>query len=119
MDYVHSGALGEIRTVKAWAYMDWIKSIAKKSDAGTKRRRLRYVARAGAAACVQPKSIALQLPLVLGLRRRLDDGLGSASHRHRRLGYANKVPTQSHVVWRQFRISQQCYGNAGHAASHL
>jgi len=33
MDYVHSGALGEIRTVKAWAYMDWIKSIPKKPDA--------------------------------------------------------------------------------------
>jgi predicted dehydrogenase len=33
MDYVHSGALGEIRTVKAWAYMDWIKSIPKRPDA--------------------------------------------------------------------------------------
>jgi predicted dehydrogenase len=32
MDYVHSGKLGEIRTVKAWAYMDWIKSIPKKPD---------------------------------------------------------------------------------------
>ncbi|MCZ6459335.1 MAG: Gfo/Idh/MocA family oxidoreductase [Gammaproteobacteria bacterium] len=35
MDYVHSGQLGEIRTVKAWAYMDWIKSIPVKPDAAT------------------------------------------------------------------------------------
>lgn len=33
MDYVHSGVLGEIRTVKAWAYMDWIKNIEVLPDA--------------------------------------------------------------------------------------
>lgn len=32
MDYVQSGKLGEIRTVKAWAYMDWIKSIPVQPD---------------------------------------------------------------------------------------
>jgi predicted dehydrogenase len=32
MAYVHSGQLGEIRTVKAWAYMDWIRSIPRKPD---------------------------------------------------------------------------------------
>ena len=32
MDFVHSGQLGEIRTVKAWAYMDWIKSIPVRPD---------------------------------------------------------------------------------------
>jgi predicted dehydrogenase len=32
MDYVHSGQLGEIRTVKAWAYLQWIKSIPKQPD---------------------------------------------------------------------------------------
>jgi|TARA_Y100000310_G_scaffold341105_1_gene439167 predicted dehydrogenase len=33
MDFVHSGQLGEIRTVKSWAYMDWIKSIPVRPDA--------------------------------------------------------------------------------------
>ncbi len=33
MDYVHSGKLGEIRTVKAWAYMDWLKAIDRLPDA--------------------------------------------------------------------------------------
>jgi len=32
MDYVHSGQLGEIRTVKSWAYMDWMKSIPVRPD---------------------------------------------------------------------------------------
>lgn len=32
MDYVHSGALGEIRTVKAWAYLDRLKVVEKKPD---------------------------------------------------------------------------------------
>ena len=32
IDYVHSGALGQIRTVKAWAYMDWLKSIPVRPD---------------------------------------------------------------------------------------
>jgi predicted dehydrogenase len=32
MDYVQSGNLGEIRTVKSWAYMDWIKSIPVKPN---------------------------------------------------------------------------------------
>jgi predicted dehydrogenase len=32
IDYVHSGVLGKIRTVKAWAYMDWLKSIPIKPD---------------------------------------------------------------------------------------
>ncbi len=33
MNYVHSGALGEIRTVKAWAYINWARNIQKKPDA--------------------------------------------------------------------------------------
>ncbi|MAD91659.1 MAG: oxidoreductase [Gammaproteobacteria bacterium] len=32
IEYVHSGILGKIRTVKAWAYMDWLKSIPIKPD---------------------------------------------------------------------------------------
>ncbi|MDP6375456.1 MAG: Gfo/Idh/MocA family oxidoreductase [Pseudomonadales bacterium] len=32
MDYVHSGSLGEIRAVRAWAYMDWLKNIPRKPD---------------------------------------------------------------------------------------
>jgi len=32
MEYVHSGALGEIRTVKAWAYMKWFKIVERKPD---------------------------------------------------------------------------------------
>ncbi|HJN49325.1 MAG: Gfo/Idh/MocA family oxidoreductase [Pseudomonadales bacterium] len=33
MNFVHSGQLGAIRTVKSWAYMDWIKSIPVRADA--------------------------------------------------------------------------------------
>ena len=33
IDFVHSGQLGEIRTVKAWAYMDWLKNIEPIADA--------------------------------------------------------------------------------------
>tara|TARA_X000000950_G_scaffold283505_1_gene384467 strand:+ start:780 stop:2129 length:1350 start_codon:yes stop_codon:yes gene_type:complete len=32
MRYVQSGQLGQIRTVKAWAYMDWLKSIPKRPN---------------------------------------------------------------------------------------
>lgn len=32
MAFVHSGALGEIRTVKAWAYMGWMKNIPSVPD---------------------------------------------------------------------------------------
>ena len=32
IDYVHSGSLGQIRTVKVWAYMDWLKSIPVRPD---------------------------------------------------------------------------------------
>ncbi len=32
IDYVHSGALGSIRTVRAWAYMDWLKNIEPVPD---------------------------------------------------------------------------------------
>jgi len=27
IDYVRSGALGDIRTVKAWAYLNWVDSL--------------------------------------------------------------------------------------------
>lgn len=33
INFVHSGALGEIRLVKAWAYQGWMNSIAAKPDA--------------------------------------------------------------------------------------
>ncbi|PRD49012.1 Gfo/Idh/MocA family protein [Sphingobacterium haloxyli] len=33
IDFVHSGKLGKIRTVKAWSYVDWKKTIEKKPDA--------------------------------------------------------------------------------------
>src|SRR5690606_25123097 len=33
IDFVHSGRLGKIRTVKAWSYVDWKKTIDKKPDA--------------------------------------------------------------------------------------
>ena len=32
MDYVHSGKLGPIRTVKSWAYMDWFKILKRLQD---------------------------------------------------------------------------------------
>ncbi|MDH5400829.1 MAG: Gfo/Idh/MocA family oxidoreductase, partial [Cyclobacteriaceae bacterium] len=32
IDYIHSGAIGKIRTVKVWAYMGWMKSIPVKPD---------------------------------------------------------------------------------------
>jgi len=32
IDFVHSGKLGKIRTVKAWSYVDWKKTIVKKPD---------------------------------------------------------------------------------------
>ena len=32
INYVHSGILGPIRTVKTWAYMDWLKSIPVRQD---------------------------------------------------------------------------------------
>ncbi len=32
IDFVHSGRLGKIRTVKAWSYVDWKKTIVKKPD---------------------------------------------------------------------------------------
>ncbi len=32
MDFVHSGRLGEIRTVKSWAYMNWLKLIKPLPD---------------------------------------------------------------------------------------
>ncbi|GAA4303646.1 Gfo/Idh/MocA family oxidoreductase [Compostibacter hankyongensis] len=32
VDFVHSGKLGKIRLVKAWAYQGWMKSIPKKPD---------------------------------------------------------------------------------------
>lgn len=33
IDFVHSGQLGKIRTVKAWSYIDWKKPIVKQPDA--------------------------------------------------------------------------------------
>src|SRR5690606_37833212 len=33
IDFVHSGKLGKIRTVKAWSYVDWKKTIGRKPDA--------------------------------------------------------------------------------------
>ncbi len=33
MDFVHSGKLGKIRLVKAWAYQGWMKSIPVQADA--------------------------------------------------------------------------------------
>lgn len=33
IDFVHSGKLGKIRTVKAWSYVDWKKTIEQKPDA--------------------------------------------------------------------------------------
>lgn len=33
IDFVHSGKLGKVRTVKAWSYVDWKKTIEKKPDA--------------------------------------------------------------------------------------
>lgn len=33
MDFVHSGKLGKIRLVKAWAYQGWMKSVPVQSDA--------------------------------------------------------------------------------------
>jgi len=35
MDFVHSGKLGKIRLVKAWAYQGWMKSIPVKPDSAT------------------------------------------------------------------------------------
>ncbi|MDQ8006634.1 MAG: Gfo/Idh/MocA family oxidoreductase [Pedobacter sp.] len=32
MDFIHSGKLGKIRTVKAWSYLDWKKTIENKPD---------------------------------------------------------------------------------------
>lgn len=32
IDFVHSGQLGKIRTVKAWSYVDWKKTIEQKPD---------------------------------------------------------------------------------------
>ena len=32
LEYVHSGRLGRVRLVKAWAYMDWMKPIAVEPD---------------------------------------------------------------------------------------
>lgn len=32
IEFVHSGKLGKIRTVKAWSYLDWKKTIVKKPD---------------------------------------------------------------------------------------
>ena len=32
IDFVHSGRLGKIRTVKAWSYVDWKKTIEQKPD---------------------------------------------------------------------------------------
>src|SRR5690349_4932516 len=32
IDFVYSGKLGQVRLVKAWAYMGWMKSIPKKPD---------------------------------------------------------------------------------------
>lgn len=32
IDFVHSGKLGKIRTVKAWSYVDWKKTIEQKPD---------------------------------------------------------------------------------------
>lgn len=32
MDYLHSGALGPVRTVKSWAYMDWFKILKPLPD---------------------------------------------------------------------------------------
>ena len=41
MDFVHSGELGEIRAVKAWAYMDWMKNIPRESTTTCGSARLR------------------------------------------------------------------------------
>ena len=80
IDFVHSGKLGRIRTVRAWAYMNWAAARPEPSGrARAGRRRLRHVARSGPQAAVQPQPLPLQLPLVLGLRRRPDGPTGACT----------------------------------------
>ena len=39
MDFVHSGKLGNVRLVKAWAYQGWMKSVPVKPDGCAASRR--------------------------------------------------------------------------------
>ncbi len=88
IEFLRSGALGRIRTARAWAYMKLDAAGAEGARrTGARRRRLRHVAGPGAPAGVQPEPLPLQLSVVLGLRRRPDDRLGCPPHRHRALGH--------------------------------
>ena len=74
MDFVHSGKLGNVRLVKAWAYQGWMKSVPVKPDSapppgvdydmwlGTCQKRP-----------FNPNRFHFNFPLVLGLCRWIND----------------------------------------------
>ena len=66
-------------------------------------RRLRHVARTGAPAAVQQEPLPFQFPLVLGLCRRPDDGLGRPPDQHRAVGDGAGVAEERRLVRRQVR----------------
>ena len=84
VEMVQSGKLGKVRQVRCWAYLDWVTDIGNPPDGrAAGGRGLRHVAGPGARAPVQPQPVPLQLPVVLGLCRRADDGLGRAPDQRR------------------------------------
>ena len=87
VDYVRSGKLGPVSLVHVWVYLDWIGDIGTPADAPVPAG-VDYDMWLGPAPQrrVQSQPVSFQLPLVLGLRRRADDGLGRAHAEHRVLG---------------------------------
>ena len=67
MQFVHSGQLGKIRTVRVFSYQGWCPSIPVKPDEAVP---------AGVDYDMWLGPFSFHIPLVLGLCGRFDDGLG-------------------------------------------
>ena len=93
---------------------------ARAARLGPSRRcRLRHVARPRHEAALQPQPLPLQLPVVLGLRRRADDRLGRPRDRHRPLGHGREGPEVGDGLRRQGRLPRRRLGDPRHAPGRV
>ena len=105
VEFVQSGQLGEIRSVKAWAYMNWMDRIKPAAD-GKPPEGVDYDMWLGPA----KKRPFNQNRFHFNFRWYWDyaggphDRLGSAPHRHRGLGHGGRLPDARALRRRQIRL---------------
>ena len=105
VDLVRGGAIGKVTRVATWNFGNqWPHGAGNHAGLGpADRPRLGLLPRARAQGTVQYQPLHLELPLVLGLRRRDDDRLGRAPHRYRALGDERQRPARRHGGRQQVR----------------